>query len=941
MKFGVPWKVKGTRPDAADTAQDAVRRSAMSAGDSHPDLGHSREALARLDRRVDEFVSNARATPAFALGAEPSTTATAKAGWAGLDRAIAEITARQQALDAEADALPLEDVAPAAPTPNSPGFEQPLRHSGTQTRHRPDVLEEAIAGLRGTLDEIARSLNEAMPRRAIEALEIQVRALAARLDGGENSAGDTTTLAAVEQGLAEVRDALRALTPAEKLAGFQEVARTISQKIDLLSSGSHNPAAFQQLEAAISALRGIVSHVASNESLALLAAEVHGLAQKIDQIASAGALDILEKRIAHVADAVEARSLDTGSVSPQLEAMVKALNDRIGEIQLTRGDEKAIGKLEDRIVNLVEKLDASAARFSQFEAIERGLADLLVSMEGQRAGDVAASPAVQTPSPIDGLQRDIARNQTSLEAVHGTLGHVVDRLAMIETEMREAPRPPSPPPQAAPLPMPSRAAPLNPPSRATAAAQAAAAMARANPPAPRQPIDPNLPPDHPIEPGSGTNPGRLSASPADRIAASEADLDQAKPPVIPDPGEKSNFIAAARRAAQAAAADPSPSALRAVADHQEQAEQTLAAKLAKRVRSIFVGASVILLVGGALRIAADFVESNHAPVIAGAHAPGAEAKRAAAQTEAPSIPENTKTAESSAALQSIPAAASVIPVPELNPPEVTGTVDSKPRPSPPQSQPKPALPAIRKPPNADQLPAAIAGPALRSAAAAGMAAAEYEIGIRYAEGRGVPANSQEAALWLELAAKRGLAPAQLRLAGLYEKGIGVKKDIETARRLYKAAAEQGNAQAMHNLAVLYAEGAAVKPDYRTAAQWFRLASDHGISDSQYNLAILYARGIGVEQNLAESYKWFSLAAAQDDREAASKRDEVGKRLDPHSLTAARLAAEAFRPQPQPAPATSVNPPAGGWDAATSSRLDPAPEARPKPRAAGPIRLGAQ
>ena len=45
-------------------------------------------------------------------------------------------------------------------------------------------------------------------------------------------------------------------------------------------------------------------------------------------------------------------------------------------------------------------------------------------------------------------------------------------------------------------------------------------------------------------------------SAAERIAASEAAVDFAKPPVIAEPGAKPNFIAAARRAAQAAAAAP-------------------------------------------------------------------------------------------------------------------------------------------------------------------------------------------------------------------------------------------------------------------------------------------------------------------------------------------------------------------------------------------------
>src|SRR5204862_7957237 len=123
---------------------------------------------------------------------------------------------------------------------------------------------------------------------------------------------------------------------------------------------------------------------------------------------------------------------------------------------------------------------------------------------------------LQAPE-VDILQREVERAQDSIEDVHGTLGDVVDRLAMIETDIRgEAPRPtvttttrpvvvnPIPPSESAPNP----------------------AQQRPNPAAVsnRQPIDPNLPPDYPLEPGSGTPRMRAQPSAAERIAASEAAL---------------------------------------------------------------------------------------------------------------------------------------------------------------------------------------------------------------------------------------------------------------------------------------------------------------------------------------------------------------------------------------------------------------------------------
>ena len=210
----------------------------------------------------------------------------------------------------------------------------------------------------------------------------------------------------------------------------------------------------------------------------------------------------------------------------------------------------------------------------------------------------------------------------------------------------------------------------------------------------------------------------------------------------------------------------------------------------------------------------------------------------------------------------------------------------------------PAAPGNRKltwvqVPPTERLPDAIGGPVLRAAALKGDPTAAYEIGVRFAEGKGIAPNLDEAAKWYDRAAQAGVVPAIFRLGTLYEKGLSVKKDVDIARRYYMQAAERGNAKAMHNLAVLDADGGGKGANYKSASQWFRKAADRGVADSQFNLGILYARGIGVEQNLAESFKWFSLAAAQGDADSVRKRDDIAKRLDAQSLAAAKLAIQTF------------------------------------------------
>ena len=236
-------------------------------------------------------------------------------------------------------------------------------------------------------------------------------------------------------------------------------------------------------------------------------------------------------------------------------------------------------------------------------------------------------------------------------------------------------------------------------------------------------------------------------------------------------------------------------------------------------------------------------------------------------------------------------------------------------------------------PPSERLPETIGGAALRAAALKGDAAAAYEIATRFADGKGVAQNLDEAAKWFDRAAQAGVVPAIFRLGTFYEKGLSVKKDVDVARRYYLQAAERGNAKAMHNLAVLDADGGGKGANYRSAAQWFRKAAEHGVADSQFNLGILYARGIGVDQNLAESYKWFSLAAAQGDADAATKRDDVAKRMDAQSLAAAKLAIQTFTAEPQPEEAVIVATPPGGWDALPTQTTSAKPIVRPL----GPIK----
>ena len=105
------------------------------------------------------------------------------------------------------------------------GLEQQLHHINTQISSLHQPYENALGALRSDLAEIGRALTDAMPRRAIEALETEVRALADRVDRTRQAGADGAALGSLERELAEVRKALRSLTPAENLGGFEDAVR--------------------------------------------------------------------------------------------------------------------------------------------------------------------------------------------------------------------------------------------------------------------------------------------------------------------------------------------------------------------------------------------------------------------------------------------------------------------------------------------------------------------------------------------------------------------------------------------------------------------------------------------------------------------------------------------------------------------------------------------
>lgn len=168
-----------------------------------------------------------------------------------------------------------------------------------------------------------------------------------------------------------------------------------------------------------------------------------------------------------------------------------------------------------------------------------------------------------------------------------------------------------------------------------------------------------------------------------------------------------------------------------------------------------------------------------------------------------------------------------------------------PQPSPPVSGPAaPAAEAPRAPP-----PASPPEKDIVDRANEGQAAAQFELAMRYRQGRGVPRSDADALEWLRKAADQGLAPAQKALADAYAAGQGIAQD--------------------NGLAVT----------------WYRRAAEQGLADAQYRLAVALEGGVGTQRDGNAAFEWFTKAAAGGQWEAKARLDAVASQQ--RGLRAAR------------------------------------------------------
>jgi len=765
-------------------------------------------------------------------------------------------------------------------------------------------LDKHVDALQGEVSALRRDLAGLADPARDKALEQQFKALAERLENAGGSGGDPRLLAKIDEKIGRLGDLL---TADQRRSGDIGGIETKLGKIELLLADRREDA----LEAASAAAREAVREFASIAS---------------DARQSDAGVRALETDLRQVQEATRTNDARTSDALQSVHDALSTIVSRLGAIERGTQDRPAERDIGDRSRNDTLAPNRSAA--PQIPS-DTGPTQPRAMPTTPIAPDVQQ---VRIPDPPAASAED----HRPLEPGSGK---------------------PRPSPQAA-----GQAAPRMPPQGG-------------GPTLPRMPSPADSPAQArmPAVGGPGQVP-RQQVAPTTMPMADEA---------VEAGPKRNDFIAAARRAAMAASqagpggpppipGAPSGADVYAGVHEEAPAKKSLIASLFKRKPKALVMAGIGIALAAT---AASFVASSLTRTASTDSMPTASVASAAREPSPAPAAKPSANAAPGTATTVDPATASLALAP---PSSVTSTFSQpiatddsgrqaaladamkqaaladamkqsalaqgiKPgQPNAPQAMPAPATTindaattqSIGKPAQSaatGPLPMAIdkiGSQALRSAAANGDPKAQFEVGMRFSEGRGLAPDMQQAAIWFERAASKGFQPAAYRLGSAYEKGLGVDRNPIEAKRWYRQAAEAGNIRAMHNLGVLYANDR----DMPSALPWFQKAAEAGLKDSQFNLGIIYALGSGVKQDLGISYKWFALGAAQGDQEAVRKRDDIATHLDHTALAAAKMAVSTWRAAPisrdaneetavwsepatasaQPTAAPNAPPPPNGW-----------------------------
>jgi localization factor PodJL len=838
-----------------------------------------------------------------------------------------------------------------------------VEHMETSEKRNRDNFKSLQERMSGMSAKAAASPQEQVTRQApaISQLEQRISELAKRVERSETVAPAPTLPDLLKQELTDlasridvVRDTseqLAAKAQTQAVQTSQQELRAIESRIlglikDAQSSLSNNgpaPADMQRLRGEIERVNTRIDDAqksqASGGDVKALRAAVEQLSTRVAQGPDMRPLADMDRRILEITQRLEQTQAQTRGLPQvnELEARIAELDHKLNEA-VTGQRSAAPSDIEQHLFEITERVGRTEQQLSSLETIERAVNQLFESLEQQKqwtqnVAETAAShmaqqimsQAPQQPSlsgapEIQALQQGLQavqqasenadhRNQETLEAVHETLEQIVSKLTELETAAIG--------------------------QRVAAAAMPQGVMGAMEQAIHGAPAEQNFYPAPEMDAGSEFAPEMPAPVAADignplhaptldpftmqpthsadtqPLNPFEAVIESAKAGTTQavNAAENDDFIAAARRAAQASFQPKS--ILSGISPGAAKLSEESSKKLLKfgmfKGKPAKPGAKTPphANLTGEIKPPPGFAPANSNDkkrtrlVIMGLFLLAAASFftfNTFGGSKAPTTPvvEPTKI-EQQAPVQQGEAQPAAVPAPlddTVAPAAEPATQAKPPQPKPAEMDNQqgaletsdPMLTASVDPAEMTDMSAlsskaAKATMTLQQAAASNDPEAFYATATRYLEGTGgVKQDYARAAYWYGKAAAQGLAPAQYRLGTLYERGKGVARDLEAAQGWYERSAGLGNVKAMHNAAVLAASSDGHKPDYKRAFKWFSLGAAHGLKDSQYNLAVLLEHGLGTQVNLTEAMFWYAQAGKQSDTDAARRATVIAKTL---------------------------------------------------------------
>ena len=883
MRSGVPWSVKGIEPEAREAAKQAARRAGVTLG------AWLNQVI--MDTGTDEVGLQ-----------EPSAMQS-------------RYSEPQQATPQAAQPKPAIDLGPLGEAVRE--LVQRVDSSERRTAEMTRKLEATVGQLAHRIDQSEHEMEDRYSEaRGLDPLERKLQMLGERMERAERGRGG--------------------LRPEDQRT-IQTLEKAVSAVVD------HLETAEQRTDNTLAEIR---------ESLASLSHRVESAEQEAAREESKRREQALETTLLQLATRLEKMEQGVTGIGPQaVEAALKAIEEK----SQAESQRAAIEKLQSNLDKMAERLERTESRTDQtvktFESSVTNIARKLEDLDRAHRTEVPEALAIRFEQMAQRLEHNERLTMEAAQTVEKAIAGIGENLSATEGREREA----LTSLQAMIERMTSRLNSLEKEAKAAKAQASLSPQINAGgvpgfpppgasfglpgfdaPPMMSPSIGGNLGPA--FGPGDWDMPYRSDMRTTRNEAYDGGDearpfagerrtdrLDDVAPPpfaepaddgygdtvqgdiddgiIPPDPEEPvqnagqraaNDFLAAARRAAQAAAAQGGSQGRQEphygdasgfnAAPARYSAEEDGEGRRRKLVLGIAASFVVLAVLAGAY-----VMQLGRSLPAAPAVEPGETAVERPAVLETPQVQTDPEASPEDAGASNAPAGDASAPASAIqnSAPATPGT--ATPAGTATLTPAEPLVPAPSTP--VEVAPAQVT---LMDAANRGDAAAQYEAGSRYANGEGVAQDMAEAAKWFERSANQGVAAAQYRLATQYEKGRGVKQDDGLAREWYEKAARGGNVKAMHNLAVIHAEGRGTAQDFKTASGWFAQAAEYGLGDSQYNLAILNERGLGIPKNPAEAYKWLDIAAKGGDQGAAAKRDALATELSAEDLAKAKVASSTWR-----------------------------------------------